>query len=141
MMLIIRMLPSDPSKDGTHVFRVFGNLSSFEGTDVERHDHVTHGLIDNKVEAPPSLEFMQEWVDEMTNPYQYKLSDIIWSSYFKINERLANGFRRKNAFLIGGNVYLIFRLSFFFLIIVYFRFCSLPFTSWWTRNELGFTRW
>jgi hypothetical protein len=111
-MLFVRMIPSDPSNDGDQVFRIFGNLGSFEGADVEQHDHVTHGLLDSKAEAP-TLEFMQKWVDEITYPRQYKLSDLIWSSYFKINERLANGFRRSNAFLIGGklDMYLIFFMS------------------------------
>ncbi|KAI9475716.1 MAG: FAD binding domain-containing protein [Benjaminiella poitrasii] len=37
----------------------------------------------------------------MTAPLKFELSDVIWSSIFRINERMANGYRRKRAFIAG----------------------------------------
>lgn len=97
---MLRLNPQHPTIDDTHVFRVFGNLEAYQINTVD-HDRVSHG-IDKSSEAPPTLEFIQEWLNKATAPYEFTASDIIWTSYFRVNERLANGFRRKRAFLIGG---------------------------------------
>lgn len=87
--------------DDSHIFRIFGNLETYSRDDTK--SEVTHGLQKTK-EAPPTIEFVQKWVDEIAAPIKLKTSDLIWSSFFRINERIANGFRKNRAFLIGGNV-------------------------------------
>lgn len=100
-------VPLNPlGKTDDNVYRVFGNLDSYYQSDVNQKDP-THGLIKNKEEKSPSLEFVQKALDEMTTPLKFEVSNLIWSSYFRINERIANGFRKKRAFLIGGKVAII----------------------------------
>jgi hypothetical protein len=101
-MGMIRINPiRETGKDDSHVFRIFGNLETYRRD--EAKSEVTHGLQRNK-EEPPTLEFIQKWVDEMVVPMKLETSNLIWSSYFRINERVANGFRKNRAFLIGGNI-------------------------------------
>lgn len=95
---MVNIMPPDDSKHKQNVFRVFWNVEAYER--VEDASTVTHGL--RASEAPPSLEFVQEWVDKMTHPLKFEVSDMIWSSWFKINERIANGYRRNRAFVMGG---------------------------------------
>ncbi|KAI8084101.1 FAD binding domain-containing protein [Gilbertella persicaria] len=89
--------PSDT--DENPIFRVFGNLEAYERQ--EGISEVTHGLRDKKEQETPSLEFVQSWMDKMTAPMKFEASKLVWSSYFKINERMANGLRRRRAFLVG----------------------------------------
>ncbi|KAI7890806.1 FAD-binding monooxygenase [Mucor mucedo] len=98
---VIRLLPLKETDDDSHHFRIFGNLEAYQCSEQNQNDP-THGLIDKNQEEPPTLEFLQSWVDEITCPLKLEASDIVWSSYFKINERIANGFRKNRAFLIGG---------------------------------------
>lgn len=108
-------VPLNPlGKTDDNVYRVFGNLEPYSQSDVNQKDP-THGLIKNKEEESPSLEFVQKALDKMTAPLKFEVSNLIWSSYFRINERIANGFRKKRAFLIGGKVAIINNrlLSFF----------------------------
>lgn len=138
---MVRLNPVHASEDDSHVFRVFGNLEAYHINDVNQ-DKVSHG-IDKSSEAPPTLEFIEQWLNKATAPLKFVASDIIWASYFKINERIANGFRRERAFLIGGThlCCLVFK-NYQYLIYFYsYRCCSLPFTCWRTRHEFRFTRW
>jgi hypothetical protein len=98
---MIRIRPMVHNNDDANVFRVFGNLESYEKTDVNQ-DSSTHGVALKKDQTPPTLEEVQQLLDERTAPYKFTATGMIWSSYFKINERMANGYRRKRAFLAGG---------------------------------------
>lgn len=100
-MGIIRLVPLKEADDDSHHFRIFGNLEAYQRSD-ENRDSPTHGLVDKEQEEPPTLEFLQSWLNNMTTPLKFEASNVVWSSYFKINERMANGFRKKRAFLIGG---------------------------------------
>lgn len=106
---MVRLNPVHASEDDSHVFRIFGNLEAYHINNVDK-DKVSHG-IDKSLEAPPTLEFIEKWLNKATSPLRFVASDIIWASYFRINERIANGFRRERAFLIGGTYlhYLIFK--------------------------------
>ncbi|CAO3685926.1 unnamed protein product [Rhizopus stolonifer] len=83
--------------DNKAAFRIFGNLESYNIK--ETGSQPTHGLIQK--EEAPSLEFIQSFVDEATAPFKFELSNLMWSSYFKINERIVNTYRHKRAFLMG----------------------------------------
>ncbi|KAI8370047.1 hypothetical protein EDC96DRAFT_440202, partial [Choanephora cucurbitarum] len=83
------------------IIRVFGNLEAFERK-AEDGGASTHGLRDKSEEVPPNKKEIQEWMDRMCAPTKYEIDELIWSSYFRVNERIANGFRRKRAFLVGG---------------------------------------
>ncbi|KAI8363941.1 FAD binding domain-containing protein [Blakeslea trispora] len=48
---------------------------------------------------------VQEWMDRMSAPIKHEVDELIWSSYFRVNERIANGFRRKRAFLVGDSAH------------------------------------
>lgn len=96
---MVRLIPQCPTKDDSHVFRVFGNLEAYQINKLEQN-RVNYGL--DKSGEPPTLEFIQEWLNKATAPLKFTASDIIWAAHFKINERIANGFRKKRAFLIGG---------------------------------------
>lgn len=93
------MVPFQSCLDGNKpAFRIFGNLEAYSVK--EKGSRPTHGLI--KTEEAPSLEFIQSFVDEAAAPFKFELSNLIWSSYFKINERIVNTYRHKRAFLMGG---------------------------------------
>lgn len=99
-MGMIRLNPFYPTDDDSHVFRVFGNLEGYQINEVDK-DKISHG-IDKSSEAPPTLEFIEEWINKIASPNKFVASDIIWASYFRINERIANGFRKGRAFVAGG---------------------------------------
>lgn len=138
---MIRLNPVHASEDDSHVFRVFGNLEAYHINDVNQ-DKISHG-IDESSEAPPTLEFIEQWINKATSPLKFVASDVIWASYFRINERIANGFRRERAFLIGGTYLccLVFKNDQYLIYFYSYRCCSLPFTCWRTRHEFRFTRW
>lgn len=50
------------------------------------------------------MDEMHTLMRERMKPLEVTLSNPIWNAIFRINERKANGFRSKRAFLIGGNV-------------------------------------
>jgi hypothetical protein len=82
-------------------------LETYARGDKDQKDS-THGIANSKrrnEEEPPTVEFIQEWLDKMTAPLKFEASNLIWSAHFRINERIANGFRKKRAFLIGGNLF------------------------------------
>ncbi|KAI7900236.1 FAD binding domain-containing protein [Cokeromyces recurvatus] len=90
--------------DTSYVFRIFGNLEEYHRSN-QNNESATHGIVDNEYESNFTLEFLQEWVNRMTAPIKLELSNLIWSSIFRINERMANGFRKKRAFLIGDSAH------------------------------------
>jgi hypothetical protein len=105
-MGIVRINPVHETDDDSHVFRIFGNLEAYTRSSKDQNDP-TYGLVKKHREEPPNLEFVQSWLDRLTAPLKFEASDLIWSSFFRINERMANGFRRKKAFVMGGNIKLI----------------------------------
>lgn len=91
------MNPMGESDNYSNLFRIFCNVDDYEiSPDQSR---LNHGKQD---EEPPTLEEIQAMVNEITAPLKFQVSDLVWSSYFRINERMANGFRKGKAFLIGG---------------------------------------
>lgn len=98
---MVRLIPQRPTKDDSHVFRVFGNLEAYQINELDQNK-INHEI--DKSGTLPTLEFIQEWLNKATAPYKFTASDIIWATHFKINERIANGFRKKRAFLIGGRL-------------------------------------
>ncbi|GAA5816293.1 hypothetical protein MFLAVUS_009819 [Mucor flavus] len=99
VMGLVRLNPLKESPDRENKFRVFGNTEAYLLTKEDKKELYRHGLV--KKDEPPSLEYIQEWIDKMTFPMKLKVSDLDWSSFFRINERIANGFRRGRAFLAG----------------------------------------
>lgn len=137
VMGMIRLNPVHPTDDDSHVFRVFGNLEGYQISEADK-DKISHG-IDKSSEAPPTLEFIEEWINKTTAPKKFVASDIIWASYFRINERIANGFRKGRAFVVGG----LYRCRCLKSLLVdsLHRCCTLSFACWRTRYELGIARW
>lgn len=125
------------SPDQECKYRVFGNTEAYE-LSTEDKKEIRHGLV--KTEEPPTLEYVQNWLDKMAYPMKLEASNMDWSSYFKINERIANGYRRERAFLIGG-IHLQKPTDIYVLSTVYSRCRTLSFSSWWSRNEFGTSGW
>ncbi|KAG1473523.1 hypothetical protein G6F56_000901 [Rhizopus delemar] len=96
----VGMIPLKPysGDDKATTFRIFGNLDSYSRSETN-NARSSHGL--ETSEGAPSLEHIQSHVDKMAAPFKFKLSDPMWSSYYKINERIANTFRNKRAILVG----------------------------------------
>lgn len=72
-------------------------MGSYETDDGPR---VTHG-VDNPREVL-TLEKTKELLDKRTEGLRVTIKKSLWLTYFNVNERIANGFRRDRAFLIGG---------------------------------------
>lgn len=85
----------------TTLYRLVSSLDDYR-VKKDDTDRVTHGLKQKKDESPPTQDFVQQILDEMISPMQLKIKQVAWSSFFGVNERMANGFRRGRAFLIGG---------------------------------------
>jgi 2-polyprenyl-6-methoxyphenol hydroxylase-like FAD-dependent oxidoreductase len=56
------------------------------------------------VVAPPTIEFMQKFVDE--EGVRAKLSDVRWSTSFLVSNRLVSQFRVGRAFLVGDSAHI-----------------------------------
>lgn len=138
-MGLVRLNPLKESPDRENKFRVFGNTEAYLLTKEDKKELYQHGLV--KKDEPPSLEYVQEWIDTMTFPMKLKVSDLDWSSFFRINERIANGFRRGRAFLAGGTNERLLNTYLYIVLSIYCRCCSLSFTGRWSRYELGTSRW
>lgn len=96
-MGMVRLSPMNENDDYSHLFRIFCNMEEYKVDG--NQNRLSHGL---QEEAAPSLEEIQELMDKITTPLKFTVSNLVWSSYFRINERMANGFRKGRAFLIGG---------------------------------------
>ncbi|KAI8889370.1 hypothetical protein K501DRAFT_329168 [Backusella circina FSU 941] len=100
VMGMVRIRPVVQEEDDSHIYRVFGNIDSYIKNEEDQHRE-THGLVDKSEIAIPTLQEVQEYIDGMTAPFKFEASNIIWTAFFKINERMANGYRRDRAFLVG----------------------------------------
>lgn len=69
--------------------------------DVDDGPRVSHGLETSG--AVLTLEKVKEIINERMVGLETNIVSSSWISYFYINERIANGFRRGRAFVIGGN--------------------------------------
>lgn len=96
-----RQADQDDEGDDAYVFRVFGNVESYTNNATEQNGD---GQEPHEISSEdlPNLEYAQGWIDELAAPLKFQADKLIWSSFFKINERIANGFRKGRAFLIGG---------------------------------------
>ncbi|KAI9499420.1 FAD binding domain-containing protein [Zychaea mexicana] len=83
-------------RNGKQYFRVVGNLGPYE---VDESDRTTHGVVQE--EHGFTLEQLQNIMTERLHPLEVVAQEPLWLTEFRINERKANGFRRKRAFLIG----------------------------------------
>ncbi|CAO3647085.1 unnamed protein product [Mucor hiemalis] len=100
VMGVLRINPIHETEDDTHVFRIFGNLEQYS-RGVADENNPSHGIV-KKQEDSPTREFVENWLKEKVAPLEVQIGDtIIWSTFFRINERMANGFRRNRAFLVG----------------------------------------
>jgi hypothetical protein len=104
--------------DDQHVFRIVTNVESFLRNQERDQNDPSYGITHAAEERAPDLETIQAILDKMTAPYRFQGSDVIWATFFKINERIANGYRRGRAFIAGGRV-LIFN---FFLYTHFFLY-------------------
>lgn len=91
--------------DGLYRHRIVVNLGPYEeDKENSREDggdnqKVTHGLTSA---TSLSIEQMQEFLDTRLAPLKVKVRESIWTSMFRINERMVDNYRRKRAFLVGG---------------------------------------
>ncbi|KAI8329694.1 FAD binding domain-containing protein [Chlamydoabsidia padenii] len=82
--------------DDQITLRMVANLGSYETNDGSR---VTHG-VDNPREVL-TLDKVKELMDERIVGLKLNIKKSLWLTYFNVNERIANGFRRGRAFLVG----------------------------------------
>ncbi|KAG2222427.1 hypothetical protein INT45_009439 [Circinella minor] len=83
-------------RNGKIYFRVVGNLGPYK---VDEGDRVTHGIVQEEQQF--TLEQIQELLNKRLHNLNVVAQDPIWLTEFRINERMADGFRRKRAILIG----------------------------------------
>lgn len=137
-MGVLRINPIHETEDDTHVFRIFGNLEQYS-RGVADENNPSHGIVKNQ-EDSPTREFVENWLKEKIAPLEVQVGDtIIWSTFFRINERMANGFRRNRAFLVGGMSLEICNSN--CILKTLFRCRSLSFSCRWPRHEFGYSRW
>ena len=74
-------------------------MCNLEPYELEQHDSNTHGVMS---ETKVPLSQIHQIVSERIAPLQVIPSDPTWISLFRVNERKANGYRRRRALLIGG---------------------------------------
>ncbi|KAI9317951.1 FAD binding domain-containing protein [Dichotomocladium elegans] len=96
------LIPVDV-RDGHKYFRFFGNLGPYEVSGEEKH-RVTHGLV-AKSDESFTLEQLNTLLAKHMASLDVKAIDPSWITIFRINERIANGFRRGRAFLIGDSAH------------------------------------
>jgi hypothetical protein len=66
----------------------------------EESDRVTHGV--DRPREVLTLDKVKEIMADRIEGLNVAIKDPIWVTYFNVNERIANGFRRNRAFLAGG---------------------------------------
>ncbi|KAG0189103.1 hypothetical protein DFQ28_003902 [Apophysomyces sp. BC1034] len=92
------VIPLGPvTGDSRQYFRVIINMGPYERSTPDA-ENPTHGILKDE---PMPLEKVQEIMNERITAFDLTASDPLWISYFRINERKANGFRRNRAFLMG----------------------------------------
>ena len=86
-------------KDKRFYHRIFVNIGQYQVEENSRKKEASHGLcVDDSI----SLEELQVLVDKHVSPLEFEIKDPEHLSIFRINERLADGFRRDRAFVVGG---------------------------------------
>jgi hypothetical protein len=144
MLGMFRIRPMQHNDDDQHVFRIVTNVESFLRNQERDQNDPSYGIINAAEERTPDLETIQAILDKMTAPYRFHGSDVIWATFFKINERIANGYRRGRAFIAGGKIESAYIKLFFILIFFssfYKRCCPLSFTCGWPGHEFRHARW
>jgi hypothetical protein len=66
----------------------------------EESDRVNHGV--DRPREVLTLDKVKEIMADRIEGLNVAIKDPIWVTYFNVNERIANGFRRNRAFLAGG---------------------------------------
>ncbi|KAI8367470.1 FAD-binding monooxygenase [Radiomyces spectabilis] len=90
-----------PNPEDKALFRVIGSMGQ-PSTTTHTDSSVTHGIASQaQSNTLIELETIQKIIDERMKPLQITAADPIWMTYFRVNERKANGFRRTRAFVMG----------------------------------------
>lgn len=91
-------MPVGVEDDETRVgVRIVCNMGPYEVDTT--NDRVTQGFNKNRDEF--TLEALKEIMSQRLHGLKVEVDEHIWLSYFGVNERMANGFRRNRAFLVG----------------------------------------
>ncbi|CAO3649986.1 unnamed protein product [Cunninghamella echinulata] len=91
-------MPMDLEDDDTKAaVRIVCNMGPYDVDTTDRR--VTQGFNITKEEF--TLEKLKEIMAERLQGLKVEIEKPIWLTYFGVNERMANGFRRQRAFLIG----------------------------------------
>lgn len=96
------IIPLNPEIDKTKdrvMYRIITNLETYSVKE-DTEERITHGF----EESAPTQELVQIQLNQKAAPYNLEIKEVVWSSFFKINERMANGYRRDRAFLVGGKI-------------------------------------
>ncbi|KAI8337558.1 FAD binding domain-containing protein [Chlamydoabsidia padenii] len=82
--------------DGKTSVRMVANTGSY---DTDNGSRITHGV--NYSGKVLTLDMVNEIMKERLPGLDIGATSAIWLTYFNVNERMANGFRRGRAFVIG----------------------------------------
>lgn len=88
-------------KDGENIIARIVLPLGIPTTSKDKNDNVSYGI---HTGAPFSIEEVQAMIQERSGMFEMKAVDPVWITKFGINERKANGFRRRRAFIMGGKV-------------------------------------
>ncbi|ORX46719.1 FAD/NAD(P)-binding domain-containing protein [Hesseltinella vesiculosa] len=95
------LLPLPHHGDPDHAtIRMVVNFGNYE---VDNDDQVTYG-VDNQTGELTLEEAKRVFIERTGGHLKMNVVKATWLSYFGVNERIANGFRRGRAFLMGGKV-------------------------------------
>ncbi|CAO3598038.1 unnamed protein product [Absidia cylindrospora] len=91
------LIPLPDEDDGDSVtMRMVSNLGTYA---TDHSARVTHGTGNPREEL--TLDKVKEIMHEQMNGLQISIKKPIWLTFFNVNERMANGFRRDRAFIMG----------------------------------------
>ncbi|ORZ18955.1 FAD binding domain-domain-containing protein [Absidia repens] len=91
------LIPLPHEDDGDSVtMRMVSNLGTYA---TDHGAKVTHGTDNPREEL--TLDQVKDLMDERMNNLQVSIKRPIWLTFFNVNERMANGFRRGRAFIMG----------------------------------------
>lgn len=77
--------------------RLVCNLGTYT---IDHSERVTHGTDSPREEL--TLERVKQVMNDRMSSLQVNIKHPKWLTYFNVNERMANGFRRDRAFIMGG---------------------------------------
>ncbi|KAL0081760.1 FAD binding domain-containing protein [Phycomyces blakesleeanus] len=106
-MIFLPFEPVNPNPDPDHHFRVIVSMGKYEKLENGQTDQVTHGIRaratdrDRKNKDALSLEQLQETMDRRLGNLDIHASNPAWLTFFAINERIVDDYRRKRVFLAG----------------------------------------